>query len=42
MDKGIDPARIEVFPWGATDMIVKADDPNSSINDRIEIEFTRD
>ncbi len=42
IDKGIDPARIEVFPWGATDMIVKADDPNSSINDRIEIEFTRD
>ncbi|MDQ2656698.1 MAG: OmpA family protein, partial [Bacteroidota bacterium] len=42
MDKGIDPARIDIYPWGATDMLVKADDPNATINDRIEIEFTRD
>ena len=42
MDQGIDPGRIDIFPWGASDMLVKADDPNAGINDRIEIEFTRD
>lgn len=42
MDHGIDPARIEIFPWGTSDMLVDEDSPEASLNDRIEIEFTRD
>ena len=42
MDHGIDPTRIDIFSWGASDMLVRPDDPNAAINDRIEIEFTRD
>jgi outer membrane protein OmpA-like peptidoglycan-associated protein len=42
MDNGIDPARIDIFSWGASDMLVRGEDVDTSINDRIEIEFTRD
>lgn len=41
-DHGVDPSRVKIFSWGASDMLVKADDPYSSLNDRVEIEFTRD
>lgn len=41
-DNGIDPGRTKIFAWGGSDMLVKADSPESNINDRIEIEFTRD
>lgn len=41
-DHGVDPARVQIFSWGASDMLVKTDDPDASVNDRIEIEFTRD
>jgi outer membrane protein OmpA-like peptidoglycan-associated protein len=42
VDHGIDPKRINVFSWGASDMLVRADSPEANVNDRIEIEFTRD
>lgn len=42
VDHGIDANRIDIFSWGASDMLVKADSPESFVNDRIEIEFTRD
>ena len=41
-DNGVDPERVKVFSWGASDMLVKADSPNAAFNDRVEIEFTRD
>ena len=41
-DHGVDSERVKVFSWGASDMLVKADDPYSTLNDRVEIEFTRD
>lgn len=41
-DHGIDPGRTKIFAWGGSDMLVKADSPESILNDRIEIEFTRD
>jgi outer membrane protein OmpA-like peptidoglycan-associated protein len=41
-DHGIDPKRTKIFSWGGRDMLVKADSPNANLNDRIEIEFTRD
>lgn len=41
-DHGIDPQRTKIFAWGGSDMLVKADSPDSAVNDRIEIEFTRD
>jgi outer membrane protein OmpA-like peptidoglycan-associated protein len=42
VDHGVDPGRIEIFPWGASDMLVKPDGPHANLNDRVEIEFTRD
>lgn len=42
IDNGIDPKRVSVFSWGGSDMLVQADSRHASINDRIEIEFTRD
>ena len=42
VDHGIDSRRIKVFSWGGSDMLVKANHPHASLNDRIEIEFTRD
>lgn len=41
-DHGIDPKRAKIFSWGGSDMLVKADSPQANVNDRIEIEFTRD
>jgi outer membrane protein OmpA-like peptidoglycan-associated protein len=42
VDHGINRDRIDIFSWGANDMLVRADSPNATINDRIEIEITRD
>lgn len=42
IDNGVDPNRVKVFSWGGSDMLVRADSPHANINDRIEIEFTRD
>lgn len=42
VENGIDAGRIDIFAWGGSDMLVKADDPHANLNDRIEIEFTRD
>jgi outer membrane protein OmpA-like peptidoglycan-associated protein len=41
-DQGVDPSRVKIYSWGASDMLVKADSPHATFNDRIEIEFTRD
>lgn len=41
-DHGVDESRIGIFSWGASDMLVKADSEQSFLNDRIEIEITRD
>jgi outer membrane protein OmpA-like peptidoglycan-associated protein len=41
-DQGIDPARAKIFSWGGSDMLVKETSPESNLNDRIEIEITRD
>ncbi|HEY9488498.1 MAG TPA: OmpA family protein [Chryseosolibacter sp.] len=41
-EHGVDLSRVEIFAWGASDMLVRQDAPNSTLNDRIEIEFTRD
>jgi outer membrane protein OmpA-like peptidoglycan-associated protein len=41
-DNGVDPARVKIFSWGASDMLVKADSPHATLNERVEIEFTRD
>lgn len=42
IDQGIDESRVKIFSWGGSDMLVKADSQNASVNDRIEIEITRD
>ncbi len=42
VDHGINRDRIDIFSWGANDMLVRSDSPKASINDRIEIEITRD
>lgn len=42
VDHGINRDRIDIYSWGANDMLVRSDSPNASINDRIEIEITRD
>jgi outer membrane protein OmpA-like peptidoglycan-associated protein len=42
MDHGIDGSRTKIFSWGGSDMLVKSTSPNATLNDRIEIEFTRD
>jgi outer membrane protein OmpA-like peptidoglycan-associated protein len=39
---GIEQHRVKVYGWGASDMLVKHTDPNSKINDRIEIEIMKD
>jgi outer membrane protein OmpA-like peptidoglycan-associated protein len=39
---GIEQNRVKVYGWGASDMLVKHTDPNSKINDRIEIEIMKD
>ncbi len=42
VDHGIDQQRVNVFSWGGSDMLVREDSPGANVNDRIEIEFTRD
>lgn len=42
IDHGIDSKRVRVFSWGGSDMLVRADSPHANVNDRVEIEFTRD
>lgn len=42
IDHGIDPARTKIFSWGGSDMLVRGDSPEFILNDRIEIEITRD
>lgn len=41
-DHGVDAERVNIFSWGASDMLVKSESPDAAVNDRIEIEFTRD
>lgn len=41
-ENGVDPERVKIFSWGASDMIAKVDSPEAILNDRIEIEITRD
>lgn len=42
IDHGIEPRRIDIFSWGASDMVVRPKSEHSDMNNRIEIEFTRD
>lgn len=42
VDHGVDPARTKIFSWGGSDMLVRGNSPESILNDRIEIEITRD
>lgn len=42
IEHGVDGRRVRVFAWGGSDMLVKANHPHANLNDRIEIEFTRD
>lgn len=42
LDHGVDARRMQIFPWGGSDMLVRADSPHANLNDRIEIEITRD
>lgn len=42
VDHGIDTSRTKIFSWGGSDMLVKGNSPQSNLNDRIEIEITRD
>lgn len=42
LDHGISPTRIDYFAWGGADMLIEKSDPESKINDRIEIEILRD
>jgi outer membrane protein OmpA-like peptidoglycan-associated protein len=42
VDHGVDVRRTKIFPWGGSDMLVKADSPYANLNDRIEIEIIRD
>jgi outer membrane protein OmpA-like peptidoglycan-associated protein len=42
VDHGIDVRRTRIFPWGGSDMLVGPQGPHANLNDRIEIEVTRD
>ncbi len=42
VDHGIDSKRIKIFPWGGSDMLVRSDSPDATVNDRIEVEIMRD
>ncbi len=42
MDHGIDSNRVQIFSWGGSDMVVKGNSEQSNLNDRVEIEITRD
>lgn len=41
-EHGVDKERVKVYGWGASDMLVSAEDPHSRLNDRVEIEILRD
>lgn len=40
--KGISADRIKTYGWGGSEMLVKENDPNARLNDRIEIEILKD
>ena len=42
VDHGIDESRVDIYAWGGSDRLVKPDSPHAGLNDRIEIEITRD
>jgi outer membrane protein OmpA-like peptidoglycan-associated protein len=42
VDHGVDASRTRIFAWGGSDMLVKSNSAHANLNDRIEIEFTRD
>jgi outer membrane protein OmpA-like peptidoglycan-associated protein len=42
VENGIDKERVKVYGWGATEMLVGANDPHSRLNDRVEIEILKD
>jgi outer membrane protein OmpA-like peptidoglycan-associated protein len=42
VDNGIEPGRSEIYPWGALNMLVSENSRSAKVNDRIEIEITRD
>ena len=42
MLNGISENRIKTYGWGGSEMLVKENDPNARINDRIEIEILKD
>jgi outer membrane protein OmpA-like peptidoglycan-associated protein len=42
IDHGIAANRATIFSWGGKDMLVKETSPAWNLNDRIEIEITRD
>ncbi|MEX1238580.1 MAG: OmpA family protein [Cyclobacteriaceae bacterium] len=42
VDHGVDARRTKIFPWGGSDMLVGTQGPHANLNDRIEIEVTRD
>lgn len=41
-DHGIDASRTTIYSWGGRDMLVNATSSEANLNDRIEIEITRD
>jgi outer membrane protein OmpA-like peptidoglycan-associated protein len=40
--KGISEDRIKTYGWGGSEMLVKENDPNARLNDRVEIEILKD
>ena len=42
MLNGISENRVKTYGWGGAEMLVKENDPNARINDRIEIEILKD
>src|SRR5688500_18059882 len=37
-DTGVDATRVKIFSWGSSDMLVTAESPHATLNDRVEIE----
>jgi outer membrane protein OmpA-like peptidoglycan-associated protein len=40
--KGISEDRVKTYGWGGSEMLVKENDPNARLNDRVEIEILKD
>lgn len=40
--KGINADRVKTYGWGGSEMLVKENDPNARLNDRVEIEILKD